>query len=63
MTPNTTSTPPAASVRFSHWCRLPSALVDHHLGYLTNIAAGAVQRVVDIPPSHLQPGPAGGTDE
>jgi len=26
MTPSITSSPPAASVTFSHWCRLPSAL-------------------------------------
>ena len=63
MTPNTHSTPPAASVRFQPLMQAAFGAIDHHLGYLTNIGAGAVQRVVDIPPSHLQPGPAGGTDE
>ena len=54
ITPNTTSTPPAASVRFSQWCRLASAC-DHHVGHRADVAGRVVQCVVDVAPPTSSP--------
>ena len=58
MTPNITSTPPAASVRFSHWCRLPIAWPTIASAICRMSPVVASSAVVDAAAQHLDGRPS-----